>query len=136
MKTGASLTLICIGAILAFAVNGHPSFFNVNTAGWVLMIIGVIGLLLPGRTAGWLGRRLLVRRTYPGGRVEHIPVQPYVARNPRVSALEAGIPSRPTLIDNPDEDLIEEAEAPAYQPRTARPPAAGTEVIEDRYEQP
>ncbi len=135
MKTGASLTLICIGAILAFAVNGHPSFFNVNTAGWVLMIIGVIGLLLPGRTAGWLGRRLMVRRTYPGGRVERIPVQPYVARNPRVSALEAGIPSRPTLIDDPDNDLIEEAGAPAYQPRTARPPAA-TEVIEDLYEQP
>ncbi|HEY6492394.1 MAG TPA: hypothetical protein VIZ43_03915, partial [Trebonia sp.] len=116
MKTGASLTLICIGAILAFAVTGHPSFFNVNTAGWVLMVVGVIGLLLPNRTAGWLGRRLLVRRSYPSGRVERIPVPPYVARNPGVSALEAGLPSRPTLIDNPDHDLIEEAEAPTYQP--------------------
>ena len=77
MKTGASLTLICIGAILAFAVTGNTSFFNVHTAGWVLMLIGVIGLLLPKRTGGWLGRRLLVRRTYPGGQgqqAEHAPL--------------------------------------------------------------
>ena len=117
MKIGSSLALICIGAILAFAVTANTSVFNLHTAGWVLMVIGVIGLLLPTRTAGWLGRRLLVRRTYPGGRVEHIPVPPYVARNPGVSALEAGIPSRPTLIDNPGHDLIEEAETPGYQPR-------------------
>ena len=73
MKIGSSLALICVGAILAFAVTANTSVFNLHTAGWVLMLIGVIGLLLPGRTAGWLGRRLLVRRTYPGGRVEQHP---------------------------------------------------------------
>jgi hypothetical protein len=108
------------------------------------MLVGVIGLLLPNRTAGWLGRRLLVRRTYPGGRVEHIPVPPYVARNPGTAALEAGIPSRPTLLDEDNRDLIEETEGPVYpaEPgratygrRTVRPTAA-TEVIEDLYEQP
>ena len=82
MKIGSSLALICIGAILAFAVTANTSVFNLHTAGWVLMLIGVIGLVLPGRTAGWLGRRVLVRRTYPGGRVERVPVQPYVARTP------------------------------------------------------
>jgi hypothetical protein len=136
MKTGASLALICIGAILAFAVNGHPSFFNINTAGWVLMLIGLIGFLLPNRTTGWLGRRLLVRRSYPGGRVEHIPVPPYVARNPGTSALEAGLPSRPTLLDEQHRDLIEDAEGPAYRPSAARPSSGATEVIEDLYEQP
>ncbi len=131
MKIGSSLALICVGAILAFAVTTNTSVFNLHTAGWVLMLIGVIGLLLPNRTAGWLGRRLLVRRSYPSGRVEHIPVPPYVARNPGVSALERGLPSRPTLLDDPDQDLIEGAEAPGY-----RPPTGTTEVIEDLYEQP
>jgi hypothetical protein len=157
MKIGSSLALICIGAILAFAVTATPSFFNLNTAGWVIMLIGVIGLLLPNRTAGWLGRRLLVRRSYPGGRVEHIPVPPYVARNPGVSTLERGLPSRPTLLDQED-DLIEEAESgyyviqepetPGYHTGTGRAPSSTpqsgtpgprsgvTEVIEDLYEQP
>jgi hypothetical protein len=140
MKIGSSLALICVGAILAFAVTTNTSVFNLHTAGWVIMLIGVIGLLLPGRTAGWLGRRLLVRRTYPGGRVEQIPVAPYVARNQGPSAIEQGLPTRPTLLDD-EQDLIEDAEVPQYRPATghvvADPPrSATTEVIEDLYEQP
>ena len=155
MKIGSSLALICIGAILAFAVTANTSVFNLHTAGWVLMVIGVIGLLLPTRTAGWLGRRLLVRRSYPSGRVEQIPVPPYVARNPGVSALEQGLPSRPTLVDQ-DYDLIEEAEPdyevvqetetvrrhvqgtvePGVAPSGTIRPQPYTEVIEDLYEQP
>jgi hypothetical protein len=139
MKIGSSLALICVGAILAFAVTANTSVFNLHTAGWVIMLIGVIGLLLPGRTAGWLGRRLLVRRTYPGGRVEQVPVAPYAARNPATSAIEQGLPSRPTLLDD-EQDLIEDAEVPQYGPGAGRvasePPRATTEVIEDLYEQP
>jgi len=162
MKIGSSLALICIGAILAFAVTANTSVFNLHTAGWVLMVIGVIGLLLPNRTAGWLGRRLLVRRSYPGGRVEHIPVPPYIARNPGVSTLQRGLPSRPTLLDTQD-DLIEDAESGydviretepqgdrfpgdgGEQPGSAQrvgpePGSSGTqpytEVVEDLYEQP
>jgi hypothetical protein len=135
MKIGSSLALICIGAILAFAVTANTSVFNMHTAGWVLMVVGVIGLLLPNRTAGWLGRRLLVRRSYPSRRVQ---VQPYAARNPGVSALEQGLPSRPTLLDQED-DLIEDGGYTVIQ-ETGRPaprPASGvTEVIEDIYEQP
>ncbi len=164
MKIGSSLALICIGAILAFAVTTNTSVFNLHTAGWVLMLIGVIGLLLPNRTTGWLGRRLLVRRSYPSGRVEHIPVPPYVARNPGISAIEQGLPSRPTLLDTEDDliedaedsgyDVIQETEPQGYQePRAAghpgyvrqggaQPGPSGTrpqpytEVIEDLYEQP
>jgi hypothetical protein len=131
MKTGAGLALICVGAILAFAVTANTSVFNLHTAGWVLMLIGVIGLLLPNRTYGWLGRRLLVRRSYPSGRVEQIPVPPYVARNPGTSRLELGLPQRPTLLDQ--EDPIEETYRDA---RTPRAPAATTEVVEDLYEEP
>lgn len=149
MKIGSSLALIGVGAILAFAVTANTAFFNIHTAGWVIMLVGVTGLLMPRSTAGWLGRRLLVRRTYPGGRVEHIPVPPYVARNPGTASLRAGLPSRPTLLDDDRAaDLIEEAEGPRYQPDgrppsgapgTPRQPGTGgtaTEVIEDLYEQP
>jgi len=148
MKIGSSLALICIGAILAFAVTANTSVFNLHTAGWVLMLIGVVGLLLPNRTAGWLGRRLLVRRSYPSGRVERIAVPPYVARNPGVTNLQRGLPSRPTLLD-PEEDLIEDAEpgyvvvqetetpaAPVQGHVTTTAPQPYTEVIEDLYEQP
>jgi hypothetical protein len=130
MKTGAGLAVICVGAILAFAVTANTSVFNLHTAGWVLMLIGVIGLLLPNRTYGWLGRRLLVRRSYPSGRVERIPVPPYVARNPGTSRLELGLPPRPTLLD--EDDPIEEA----YQNAASRPASGTTEVVEDLYEEP
>ncbi len=152
MKIGSSLALICIGAILAFAVTANTSVFNMHTAGWVLMVIGVIGLLLPNRTAGWLGRRLLVRRSYPSGRVEQIPVPPYVARNPGVSAIERGLPSRPTLLAEDDDlietaqpsyEVIEETEPQGYRSAAPGGPQSGTtrpqpytEVIEDLYEQP
>jgi len=116
MKTGIGLGFICLGAILAFAVTTNTSVFNIHTAGWVIMIIGVIGLVLPRRTYGWLGRRVTVRRVreYPG-EVEDVTVRPYVARNPGTSRIEAGRPSSPTLM-------------------TERP--ADTEVIEDLYEPP
>jgi len=148
MKIGSSLALICVGAILAFAVTATPSFFNLHTAGWVLMFIGVIGLLIPNRTVGWLGRRVLVRRSYPSGRVEQVPASPYVARNPGTSALQAGLPSQPTLLDTGDDliedpgyEVIQETGPASYRPQAGQPgpasPRAGdTEVIEDLYEQP
>lgn len=46
MRIGAALTLIAIGAILKFAITVHNTHgFNVNTAGVILMIVGIIGLL-------------------------------------------------------------------------------------------
>jgi hypothetical protein len=139
MKIGSSLALIGLGAILAFAVTATPSFFNLHTAGWVIMLIGVIGLLLPNRTVGWLGRRVLVRRSYPGGRVS-----PYVARNPGAATPQRELPSRPTLVDQEDDLIegaepgyvVEETEVPGYHPQTGRPQSGTTEVIEDLYEQP
>ena len=82
MRTGIGLMFVCAGAILAFAVTTNTSVFNLHTAGWVIMLIGVLGLVLPRRTYGWLSRRL-VRRTYPGARVDEIAAAPYRARNPR-----------------------------------------------------
>jgi hypothetical protein len=42
-----SLILIAVGAILAFAINQDPgASVDVDVVGWILMIVGLIGLLL------------------------------------------------------------------------------------------
>jgi hypothetical protein len=132
MRTGIGLTFVCAGAILAFAVTTNTDVFNLHTAGWVIMLIGLIGLVLPRRTYGWLGRRLLVRRTYRGGRVDEVTVPPYVARNPGTSRIQAELPPRSSLLDTGDEPII----PPQNGGRSDRPPTAtgATEVIEDLYE--
>ncbi len=61
MKTVPGLALIAVGAILAFAVTGHPGWINVQAVGWVLMLVGLAGIFMPRRGYGWL-RRQVVRR--------------------------------------------------------------------------
>ncbi len=142
MKTGAGLAFVCVGAILAFAVTTNTSVLNLHTAGWVIMLIGLIGLFIPRRTYGWLGRRVLVRRTrgYPGTgtRVEEMAVPPYVARNPGTARVQAGLPPRPTLLTDPDlvnDPYLDTLETPRDGTRARRPAAPGaTEVVEDLYE--
>lgn len=46
MGIGASVFLIAIGAILAFAVDFTVSGLEINTIGIILMVCGAIGLLL------------------------------------------------------------------------------------------
>lgn len=43
---GTSLVLIAAGAIMAFAVSVETDGFNVNTIGWILMGVGVVGLIV------------------------------------------------------------------------------------------
>jgi ABC-type transport system involved in cytochrome bd biosynthesis fused ATPase/permease subunit len=61
VKTATALTIAAIGAILAFAVTAQPSFFNFHAAGWILMVTGIAGSVLPRRSYGWLRRRLVLR---------------------------------------------------------------------------
>jgi hypothetical protein len=86
LKPASGLTLVALGAILAFAVTGHLSFLNIQVAGWVIMLTGVAGMAIPRRGYAWLRRRLVLRRG-PGGRpvVERAEEQrfpPYVVLNP------------------------------------------------------
>jgi hypothetical protein len=46
VTVGGSLFLIAVGAILAFAVTADVAGIELQTVGWILMIIGVIGLIL------------------------------------------------------------------------------------------
>ncbi len=46
MGIGVSIFLIALGAILAFAVDAQVSGLDVRAVGWILMVLGVIGLIL------------------------------------------------------------------------------------------
>jgi beta-lactamase regulating signal transducer with metallopeptidase domain len=46
MTIGSSILLIAIGAILKYAVTAHVSGIDIQTAGTVLLIVGVVGLIL------------------------------------------------------------------------------------------
>jgi len=46
MGLGVSIFLIAIGAILTWAVNATVSGVELQTIGWILMIVGIVGLLL------------------------------------------------------------------------------------------
>src|SRR5215472_8109690 len=62
MRTGTGLTVVAIGAILAFAVTSSPSFFNSRSAGWVIILTGVVSMVLSRRRDySQLLRRLRLR---------------------------------------------------------------------------
>ena len=46
MYIGTSIFLIALGAILKYAVTATVAGIDIQTAGLILMIVGVIGLLL------------------------------------------------------------------------------------------
>ena len=46
MGLGVGIFLTAIGAILAFAVNAEISGVNIHTVGWILMIVGIAGVVL------------------------------------------------------------------------------------------
>jgi Domain of unknown function (DUF6458) len=46
MGLGVGLFLIALGAILAFAVDASVSGLNIHTIGWILMAVGLAGILL------------------------------------------------------------------------------------------
>jgi hypothetical protein len=46
MGIGLSIFLIAVGALLAFAVDYQLWWLDIAVAGWVLMVVGALGLLL------------------------------------------------------------------------------------------
>ena len=146
MKSGICLFWIAVGAILTFAVTANTSVFNLHVAGFVIMVIGIIGLVTPKRTYERLGRRVYVKRTrqMPGARVEEASYPPYVLRNPGTANAEADIPDRPSLEPDPEvarwQDPAgspplgrwqEPADTPAEEMATHRATVHGAERIND-----
>lgn len=64
MTIGTAIVIIAVGAILKWAVTAHVSGFDVHTAGTVLLVVGIVGLVLavlytfgPGLGSNGWGRR-------------------------------------------------------------------------------
>jgi hypothetical protein len=135
MKTGTGLALVAIGAILAFAVTANFSFLNLNIAGWVLMIVGALGLAIPRRGYAWVGRRLFVRqaRRRPRSQIAEELIYPtYVNRNPANTRVQAGLPA-PGALGSPEAAThVESTPDLSTDPTSMRP--GETEIVEDVYE--
>jgi hypothetical protein len=133
MKTGMGLALIAVGAILAFAVTTNTSVFNLHTAGYVLIIIGILGIAIPRRGYGWVGRRMFVRqaRWRPGNRVEEV-IYPTATRNPANTRVQAGLPAPGPLGSREAGSHIDATRDLSTDSTGLRP--GETEVIEDVYE--
>ena len=46
MGIGASIFLIAVGLILALAVNLNVSGIDIHVIGWILVVVGIIGLAM------------------------------------------------------------------------------------------
>jgi hypothetical protein len=46
MGLGVGIFLTAVGAVLAFAVTHTVSGVNIHTIGWILMIVGIVGIVL------------------------------------------------------------------------------------------
>ena len=137
MKTGMGLVLIGVGAILAFAVTTNTSVFNLHTAGYVIMIIGILGLAVPRRGYGWVGRRLFVRqaRWRPGNRIEEVTYPTSVTAIRRTPACRRACRPRAPSAAPRRHTIWAAASDLATEPTGATSLHPGeTEVIEDVYE--
>ena len=69
MGIGASVFLLAVGAILAFAVDYNVNGVDINVIGWILMAAGVIGLfattLIFGRRDRVVGDRVVSTTSAP-----------------------------------------------------------------------
>jgi Domain of unknown function (DUF6458) len=96
MKTATGLFVIAVGAVFAFAVHGHPWFLNLQVVGWILMVLGVVGLVLPRRSVGWLRRQMVVKRSPDGQPLAWSQQRP---SNPQYMVLNPGATAEGTARD-------------------------------------
>ena len=91
MGLPVSLILIAVGAILAFAIHQDPgASVDIDVVGWVLMLVGLLGLLL---SLFWW------ERFGPGAWGWHRGPGPYDAGRP----VDAGYaPRRRTIVEEDD----------------------------------
>ena len=63
MWIGTSIFVMAVGAVLAFAIERDLDWINVQTAGWILIVVGALGLmwsLLVAQSVGPWRRRDVV----------------------------------------------------------------------------
>ncbi|MGR6316482.1 DUF6458 family protein [Micromonospora soli] len=74
MGIGASIFLIAVGAIFAFAIDANLGWLDLNVVGWVLMLVGLVGLIMT--MYFWSSRRRTVVAAPARERVVAEPVVP------------------------------------------------------------
>lgn len=63
MGLGVGILLAAVGAVLAFAVNATVSGVNIHAVGWILLIVGIVGILLSMIFwSSWAGPGYFTRR--------------------------------------------------------------------------
>jgi hypothetical protein len=106
MGIGASVFLIAVGAIIAFALEARVGWLDLEVVGWVLMLAGLFGLLL---TFGLFSRRRRTVVDTPSRRTvmdsPPPPPQPHV--DPPMSG---AIPPQRTVVDQPGQRTVTEYE--------------------------
>ena len=77
MGLGVGIFLAAVGAVLAFAVSKTVSGVDIHTIGWILMIVGIVGICLSMIFwSSWAGPGYWSRRR-GGGYVEEAPPPGY-----------------------------------------------------------
>ena len=66
MRLGTGIVLIALGAILAFAVTWQVSGVDLRVIGWILMVVGALGVVV--ELAVWAPRRRRMVQTDAYGR--------------------------------------------------------------------
>jgi hypothetical protein len=61
MRLGTAIVLLALGAILAFAVDYDINGLDIQVIGWILMVVGALGIVL--EMAIWGPRQRRVTRT-------------------------------------------------------------------------
>ncbi len=118
MKTATGLTLVAIGAILAFAVHAHLRVLNLQVVGWVVILTGLAGIFIPRSGYGWLRKRVVTRRG-PRGQV--------------VRTVDESI--EPPYVLNPGAPTVEDVAAGVDPADPAGRRRAETETVEEYFEE-
>jgi Domain of unknown function (DUF6458) len=136
MKTATGLTLVAIGAILAFAVNAHLQFLNLQVVGWVIILTGIAGIFVPRSAYGQMRRRVVYRRTPRAGAVSvagDASAAPYIVDTPAPPAV-VDTPAPPVAVDTSTPPIEAGVTGPFDAAEPAVPPSE-SEIVEEYFEE-
>ena len=136
MKTATGLTLVAIGAILAFAVNAHLQFLNLQVVGWVIILTGIAGIFVPRSAYGQMRRRVVYRRTPQAGDVS-------VAGDASAAPYIVDTPAPPAVVDTPAPPVAVDTSTPPIEAGVTGPfgtadsavPQSESEIVEEYFEE-
>lgn len=119
MKGVTALLLAAAGAILAFAVHAHVPGFQLTAIGWILLLAGVAGLVIPAQRSGWLRRRMVVG----GTKADTLPHRTAAKRPRRDPAAVAAKILQDAQVAPADTQITQREAPPRREPHNRQAPA-------------